>query len=285
MLKCIIENAKGNQLEFNDETKYQLYEVDGLYPPNASISSSNNVGDGSIITNARVPSRNIVLYIAINGNVEVNRLNLYQYAQVGKYMKMYFSNNSKNVWIEGRVETIETSMFSNKQVCQISTICPEPFFKDLQETINRIDTVDNRFYFPFYTVKPIPFSVYETIQILNLINDGNIKCGMEIDIYARGTIVNPIVYNRETQEYIGFGCEERPFTMLNGDRIIITTQTNNKKVKLIRNAQETNIFNSLKPNSTFLQLDSGDNTFTYSADDGNEFIDIKFKHYSQYEGI
>ena len=49
MLKCIIENAKGNQLEFNDETKYQLYEVDGLYPPNASISSSNNVGDGSII--------------------------------------------------------------------------------------------------------------------------------------------------------------------------------------------------------------------------------------------
>ena len=73
--------------------------------------------------------------------------------------------------------------------------------------------------------------------------------------------------------------------MLNGDRIIITTQTNNKKVKLIRNAQETNIFNSLKPNSTFLQLDSGDNTFTYSADDGNEFIDIKFKHYSQYEGI
>ena len=37
MLKCIIENAKGNQLEFNDETKYQLYEVDGLYPPNASI--------------------------------------------------------------------------------------------------------------------------------------------------------------------------------------------------------------------------------------------------------
>ena len=122
MLKCIIENAKGDKLEFNDETKYQLYEVDGLHPPNASISSSNNVGDGSIITNARVPSRNIVLYIAINGNVEVNRLNLYQYAQVGKYMKMYFSNNSKNVWIEGRVETIETSMFSNKQVCQISSL-------------------------------------------------------------------------------------------------------------------------------------------------------------------
>ena len=33
MLKCIIENAKGDKLEFNDETKYQLYEVDGLHPP------------------------------------------------------------------------------------------------------------------------------------------------------------------------------------------------------------------------------------------------------------
>lgn len=286
MFQITLENSKGNRLELTGkENQYQVYEVDGLYPPTASISTSENIGDGSIVTNSRVSKRNIVIYLKINGDVENNRLNLYQYAQTGKYIKLYISTESKNVWIEGRVESIETTMFNMTTICQISVLCPEPYFKDLEETINSISTIKGNFYFPFYTVEPIPFSVYEKIQILNLLNLGNIKCGMTIEISAKGKILNPVIYNRETQEFIGFGCTQRPFEMQPSDRIIVTTYTNNKKVKLIRNAVETNIFNNLRPNSTFLQLDSGDNTFTYSADDGDEFIDIKFRHYSNYEGI
>lgn len=286
MFQLTLENAKGNRLELTGkENQYQVYEVDGLYPPTASISMSDNIGDGSIVTNSRVPKRNIVIYLQINGDVESNRLNVYKYAQTGKYIKLYISTESKNVWIEGRVESIETTMFDMKTICQISVLCPEPYFKDLEETINSISTIKGNFYFPFYTVEPIPFSVYETIQVLNLLNLGNVKSGMTIEISARGKILNPIIYNRETQEFIGFGCTQRPFEMQPSDRIIVTTYSNNKKVKLIRNANETNIFNSLKPNSTFLQLESGDNVFTYSADSGDEFIDIKFRHYSNYEGI
>lgn len=286
MFQITLENSKGNRLELTGkENQYQVYEVDGLYPPTASISTSENIGDGSIVTNSRVSKRNIVIYLKINGDVENNRLNLYQYAQTGKYIKLYISTESKNVWIEGRVESIETTMFNMTTICQISVLCPEPYFKDLEETINSISTIKGNFYFPFYTVEPIPFSVYETIQVLNLLNLGNVKSGMTIEISAKGKILNPLIYNRETQEFIGFGCTQRPFEMQPSDRIIVTTYTNNKKVKLIRNAVETNIFNNLRPNSTFLQLDSGDNTFTYSADDGDEFIDIKFRHYSNYEGI
>lgn len=286
MFQITLENAKGKRLELTGKEKqYQVYEVDGLYPPTASISMSDNIGDGSIVTNSRVAKRNIVIYLQINGDVESNRLNIYQYAQTGKYIKLYISNNTKNVWIEGRVESIETTMFSMKTICQISVLCPDPFLKDVQETINSMTTVKGNFYFPFYTVEPIPFSVYEKIQVLNMINSGNVKNGMTIEISAKGKILNPIIYNRETQEFIGLGCTERPFEMHTSDRIVITTYTNNKKVTLIRNAEETNIFNSLRPNSTFLQLESGDNIFTYSADSGNENIDIKFKYYSQYEGI
>ena len=286
MFQIALENEKGRRLELTGiENKYQVYEVDGLYPPTASISVSENIGDGSIVTNSRVSKRNIVIYLQINGDVESNRLNLYQYAQTGKYVKLYISNDSKNVWIEGKVESIETTMFAMQTVCQISVLCPEPYLKDVEETINSISTVKGNFYFPFYTVDPIPFSVYETLQILNLINLGNVKSGMTIEIYAKGTILNPIIYNRETKEYIGLGCSERPYEMRQGDKIVITTYANKKKVTLSRNAEETNIFNCLKPNSTFLQLESGDNVFTYSADDGNEYIDINFKYYSHYEGI
>ena len=108
---------------------------------------------------------------------------------------------------------------------------------------------------------------------------------MTIEIYARGPITNPIIYNRETTEYIGLGSTEKPFEMIVGDKVVITTHTNNKKVKLIRNAEEINIFNHLKEGSEFLQVEAGDNVFTYSTDSGNEYVDITFKHYSNYEGV
>lgn len=148
-----------------------------------------------------------------------------------------------------------------------------------------MNIIEPKFYFPFYTVKPRPFSIYSQISILNLINGGNVSSGMTIELSARGKVINPTIYNRDTKEYIGIGSDERPFTMIKGDMILITTHINNKRVKLIRNAVETNIFNYLKKGSKFLQLEIGDNIFTYSAESGNEYIDIDFRYYSNYEGI
>ena len=148
-----------------------------------------------------------------------------------------------------------------------------------------MNIIEPKFYFPFYTVNPRPFSIYSQISILNLINDGNVSSGMTIELSARGEVINPAIYNRDTKEYIGIGSTERPFKMIKGDTILITTHINNKRVKLIRNAVETNIFNYLKKGSKFLQLETGDNIFTYSAESGNEYIDIDFRYYSNYEGI
>lgn len=286
MYKLIIENSKGEQLSLTqNEENYIVSRIDGLTPPAASISQVDNIGDGAEITHERTGTRNIVIDMYIKGNVEENRINLYNYVKNGKYIKIYFENENRNVWIDGNVESLTIDQFQMLTTCQISVLCPDVWWKDVEEMINSIDTVKGNFYFPFYRVNPEPFSTYETIQILNLINKGDIDSGMEIEIFARGTIVNPMIYNRETKEFIGLGTTEKPYTLQSGDRIIITTYTNNKKIKLIRNAEETNIFNYLTPNSKFLQVGAGDNIFTYSATSGNEYINISFKHYSNYEGV
>lgn len=286
MFTLILENSRGKQLRLTqNEVKFQIDSVTGLNPPAASISLSENIGDGDEFVHERTGSRNIVINMVIKGLVEQNRLELYQCVQNGKYIKLYLSTNSKNVWIEGRAESTEIDNFQMATTCQISVICPDPWFKDVEETINSINTVQPKFHFPFHIVDPIPFSIYETIQILTLIDEGNVSSGMTIEITARGTVINPIIYNRETSEFIGLGSADNPYTMQSGDKIVITTHTNNKRVKLIRNAVETNIFNYLTPNSTFLTASPGDNVFTYSANDGDEYIDIAFRHYSNYEGI
>ena len=286
MYKLIIENIKGQQLELtNNETKYSINKISGLTPPSAEISISENIGDGSEFKHERTSKRNIVIDMNIVGNVEDNRIDLYTYIKNGKYIKLYFESRTRSVWIDGYVETLEIDPFSNVTLCQISVLCPDPWWKDIEEAINTINTIKGNLYFPFYTTEPIPFSIYETIQILNLVNKGDVSSGMTIEIFARGTITNPKIYNRETTEFIGLGTSDNPYVMMPGDRVIITTHTNNKKVILIRNAEETNIFNNLTPNSKFLQVESGDNIFTYAADSGNEYIDISFRHYSQYEGV
>lgn len=286
MYIVVLENEKGQQLQLTqNENKFTVDNIDGLTPPSASISLVDNTGDGAEFVHERTGARTIVINFYINGDVEQNRIELYKYIKNGKYIKMYFENGVRNVWVDGRVESIEIDQFAMNTSAQVSIVCPDPWWKDVEEVINSINTVKPSFIFPFSIVEPIPISVYEIIQILNLVNQGDVSSGVTIEITARGTIVNPIIFNRETKEYIGFGTEEQPYEMQGGDKIVITTHTNNKEAKLIRNAEEINIFNYLKEGSTFLQVSSGDNIFTYSADSGNENIDIIFKHYSNYEGV
>lgn len=286
MYKLILENSKGEQLQLTqNEDKYSITSITGLTPPSAEITEVDNIGDGAEITHERTGTRNIVIDMDIVGDVETNRINLYKYIKNGKYIKVYFVNGTRNVWIDGRVEHLDVDQFQKTTTCQISILCPDVWWKDIEEAINSINTIKSNFYFPFYTVTAIPFSEYEAIQILNLINKGDVASGMTINIKARGQVINLRIYNRETTEFLGLGTDDNPYTLQAGDEVIITTHPNNKKITLIRNATEYNIFNYLTPNSTFLQIDSGDNVFTYSATDGNEYIDITFRHYSQYEGV
>ena len=221
----------------------------------------------------------------INGDVEANRLELYDIVQTGERIKIYISTYTKNVWIEGYVETCDVDNYAMVTTCQISVTCEEPWWKDLVQMIHSLSSVQGNFYFPYYTVTPKPVSTYQRVKFLNLINDGNTSSGLTIELIATGTVVNPIIYNYDTKAFIGLGTTEKPYTMVYGDKVVITTSQNNKKVKLIRNAKETNIFNCLKPGSEFLQVGVGSNTFTYTTTQGTENLNITFKYYSQYKGI
>ena len=56
-------------------------------------------------------------------------------------------------------------------------------------------------------------------------------------------------------------------------------------MKLMRDAQEINIFNSIMPGSKWLQLDIGDNVFIFEAAAGQSFIELFIIHRDEYEGV
>jgi hypothetical protein len=132
----------------------------------------------------------------------------------------------------------------------------------------------------YFPEEGIPFGEYDTIRTKSFYNDGDVDVGLEITILAHDTVTNPIIYD-QNGNYFGIGYEmtftsdpdengnqtssmiTNPFIMQAGDNVVITTHRGRKTVKY----NGVPVFDKIKPQSTWLQLETGDNQFSINSDD------------------
>lgn len=282
MYSLKVENDRGNTLELTNNPNYTVYKIEGLNPPQVTINSSvNTTTDGSSINSVRLENRNIVIYMTIEGDVESNRINLYKYFPVKKRIKLYYKNYTRDIYIEGNVELIECDLFTNKQIAQISIICPKPYFKDVQNLITTFGDVSSMFEFPFSISKTgIEISGITTNQRRSIINTGDIETGVIIKLFSTGTVVNPVIYDvlKRTQLKLNF-------TMLASDTIVINTNVGEKSIELIRDGVTYNAMGYMAQDSTWFIMEAGDNVFTYDADSGNSYLQLTFTTAILYSGV
>ena len=282
MIEIKIKNNTGEVLNLSTSPNYTLYDVTGVTPLPVNINSSvNATSDGSTINSMRTDNRNIVLYVAIQGDVERNRLNLYKYFPYKKQISIYCKTDTRNVYIEGYTELIDIKLFSNQQVAQISIICPQPYFKDINELITSFSQVESLFSFPF----SIPGTGTELSIIgndirKNIINTGEVDTGMIIELFAISEVVNPVIYDVLNRTHI-----KLDFTMHSNDIIYINTYSGQKSITLLRDGVESNIISYLTYTSNWLTLSQGDNVFTYDAERGASNIKLTFRTLTLYGGV
>mgnify|MGYP002411558008 CR=1 FL=1 len=96
------------------------------------------------------------------------------------------------------------------------------------------------------------------------------------------TAVNPKVINNNTGEFIQVNREVGA-----DEKLIITTEFGNKRVTLKNTVtgEETNAFGWIDLDSTFFNLDVGDNLMSYSADSGQETAKVWIKWRNRYSGV
>lgn len=282
MYELKVKNDKGEVLNLSTSPIYSVYKVTGLQPPAVAINSSvNATTDGSTVNSLRAGTRNIVLYVKLEGDVEKSRINLYHYFPLKKRITLYFKNGSRNVCIEAYVEVIECDLFTNKQIAQVSLLCPQPYFKGVDEIISHFNEVSAYFQFPFsIPAEGIELSRITTNIRKSIINAGDVESGLIIDMYAVGEVVNPAVYDTFKRTYI-----KLRITMQKGDRIVINTNTGAKSIVLTRAGISSNIMGHMTPDSTWLTLDAGDNVFTYSAENDSSNLQLIFTASVLYGGV
>ena len=282
MFTLKIENRFGDILELTHNKNYIVTAVEGLNPPKARINLSDIATmNGALFNSAKAETRNLVLTVLPQTPVENNRLALYRFAQVAQWCKIYYSNGSVDVQIEGYVEAVDGSLFSRTQSLQISIICPQPYFEALHEVYNDISSLIAVFEFPFeISSEGREFSMLNRETLSTVVNVGDVESGVIIEITARGEVVNPIIYDNTTGGSIGLNL-----TLDEREKIVINTNSGFRSVKLISGTTETNIINKVKANPNWFTLQPGENIFSYEAESGVDLMSIVFRHRTKFGGV
>lgn len=167
---------------------------------------------------------------------------------------------------------------------QVTLHCEQPFWEDAQTVVQRIDEAIDLHYFTdyandmlYFPEEGIALGEFDTIRTKSFFNDGAVAVGLSITINAVDKVTNPIISDAFGNFFgVGYGTDTRKVVMESGDIIKITTGKGNKTVTL----NGVNILDRVKPNSTWLQLQTGENQFAINSDDDsltNMYFNIEYR--------
>ncbi len=283
MYDLVAENSKGEQLSLTQNPAFTIINIDGLNPPDAIINTMQRAGhDGSMFNSAFVQDRQIIIDIAINGPAAVNRNRLFQFFRTARPIRLIYNNEFHGVYIDGYVQNAPVEYFGKKQTMQVTIICPDPFWHGTVPAEGSTDGHQALFEFPFSIEEghPIPFSETYGDNAAYIWNPGTIECGVIIEIRATGAATNPRIYHQNADTFFRVNT-----TLQSGDVLTIDTRTDHKRVERLRSGTISNLIASRDLDSTWLQMDPGDNVFILSAASGLSNLTCFISAITNIEGV
>lgn len=282
-----------------EESGFIIKNIEGLGPVKANINFKElATNDGSIDNSARLSSRNIVMSLRFieSPTIEETRLKSYKYFPIKRNIKFLIETDGRICETIGRVETNAPTIFSDAEGCQISILCPSPYFYSAGEDgVNRtiFYGTEPLFEFPFsnesLTEDLIEFGSIENRTEGTIYYDGDAEIGITIRIHAVGEAEGLVIYNTKTREIMRINDDKLKSLIGSGiqagDEITITTSRGEKGIYMLRGGVTTNILNSLEKPIKWFQLSKGDNTFAYTASAGLTNLQFRIENKVIYEGV
>jgi hypothetical protein len=266
-------------LEIGKDTDFRLIEVDGIEHSDYEISITNNSkSDGGTITSKKIQARAITMNICYVGLEKAQqRKQVISFFNPKNSGKMTINYNGLERIIEYEVEGFKGKLTNiyEELIFTVDLICADPFWKDAVIASEEIVTWTGGMIFPFefdlaFATKGSP--------VRNIINQGDIETPIEITF--KGPAINPKIVNRSNGEFFRIRRQ-----LSSDDTLIINTEVGSKKVEIVKaDGSRENAFNYIDLNSTFLQLEVGNNLFEYNTD-GLEPSSVSIKYKNRYLGV
>ena len=274
--------------------------VEGLGPAKANINVTDiSTSDGGIFNSSRLNKRNIIMNLVFlqspTESIEDIRQKTYTYFPIKRKVHLTIVTDNHTSETDGYVESNEPDIFSQNEGCNISIICPDPFFYSKNDNATSFSGVEPSFSFPFtndsLTEPLLEMGVLQNKTEQLIVYNGNSEIGMSIHIHALGEATNITILNVLTGDKMILNTDrlkailKTETAIIAGDTIIINTVRSDKSITLLRDGITTNILNCLDRGSKWFTLTKGDNIFSYDAETGATNLQFYIVNKVAYDGV
>lgn len=280
MFDLSVRNNRGETLSLTGNKNYTVTKITGLTAAGCTINTSAVAGrDGEQFHSSRINKRNIVITVLPEYPVEKNRINLYRFFSEKGTVRLSYKNGIRDVYIDGRVETMDGDLFTMREEIQISILCPDPFFVKTGTDAGRAC------FSPIIPLTEFPYSPpMEGICLSEIIKE-------DMEFYNSGTApagglfhvtpyqkINRFCIHSRRGGYIGVEYQVAPY-----DNLYFNTGKGEKGIWLTREGTRYNLLNHRIRGSTWLEIVPGLNRFNIEADGFDYILDVNWKE--MYEGV
>lgn len=288
IITCRNEDNVQVEFSYDEYAEFFLVSLERAYSvSNNVVTSANTMTDGSTYQGSTTNQRNIVITAEFDQDYQARRDFLYKCFKPKTPGTLIYTEDGGQRQIDYYVESIDIDETGVSRNATISLVCPDPFFKDMQDVTVTMSGWEPCFEFPHeFTEDQEEFGVRIEELVKTIGNDSAADyIGIEIYMEATGCVKNPALYHVQQDIHIKVGTESFPLILEPGDAVKITTGTNEKNVYLVSGGNTEKINEYLDEESEFIQLVHGQNTFIYDADEGIDYLNVTIKYRFCYLGV
>lgn len=269
-LEVISRQGSLLRLPLGEETAGLFVEdIEGLEPVKATLVSSNFANlDGAQYHSSRREPRNLIVRLGMEPDYLVDdvqdiRNRLYEFFMPKSEVQLRFiMDNGLTVDILGRVEDFVAPLFVQEPVVTLTMLCFDPDFKSVQESVFESGTTSG------------------TNEVI-LPYRGTVETGFLFTLLVNRDLPDFTIYHRPPDGTLRTLSFTHPLVL--NDVLRINTSVGSKSVLLTRGNVESSLLYANSPQSTWLELQPGDNAFrVYAA--GAE-IPYNIRYTNKYGGL
>lgn len=275
---------KNNQILdlLNNRDKFILSAAEGLHGIETEIAESETpYADGTIAESVKALPRGIELTFTLRGNIEQSRDYITSIIKSKQFVTLREVNGERDITIKGIATVPPYSRMQQMCKLTVTVYCPQPYWEDVNYIIQTISEHISFLNFPtegqYFTEYGRPFGILETNLTRSFTNASDDAVGMLISLVALGEVVKPRI-SCDSGKQKGWYMRLN-LTLKIDDELKINTVKNDKYITI--NGLETYngepILNKLEwQGEEWLQLETGENTFSVSTEGGTTNSNLHF---------
>lgn len=277
-------NINGTALELGQKRPFLITSREGLEAVENEITSTTQYNlDGAELVGQRLNTRSITLKgeMLADTQEELQSLRMQMISIFNPRL-----SGTLEYQVEDKIYNIDVlteiaPKFGSEQTAQTYTFTIElkalnPYWYDVTDydKLIPLSQLQNNMTWPLKITPNYVFSKIVSGNITTVTNNGDIETGAEYTLKIGGDVKNIKVLNIVNGDFFQIN-----YTFTTGDVVVLNTIRQKFSVKLTRsNGDVVNLIGNRELNSSFFQLNKGDNYIQVTADVGKELIiaDMKF---------